>query len=636
LCDDPDKDTDMSNDTPTAAAPANVPDSTALTLAALDAQEAFRSLPIPTNLAEAQQSFSAAVKWHVAVMAFGDKTPARAKAEAHAAQMAATEILKKFEEAAYRERVSGYDLDDLKALDGSVVEILLDAPPNTLFLHNDYLPAPLAAARMFAHFAKTGEMYRRGSAIVEISKSHGMEVLSPTGFRSRLNKRGRKVLAIKKTQTDPPEVFASGKHCGEDQAKVLLGSTEVNLLPEIKLVAAKPLLVELAGELVTTTPGYNPECGVLVTGKGAVRDIPIAEAAAALAGLLRDFNFTGEGDRSRGLAGLVAPAIRMGCLLPGTDALIDAVEADDSQAGKGWRHKLTHAIYGEVTYGVAKRDGGVGSFDESLSAALMSGKPFITLDNLRGELNSTLLEATVTPISSDGRVAVRLPHRGEVMVDASRTLIQITSNGFSSTRDLANRLLIQRLLKQPPDYQYATWEGGNLLAHAALFSDYYLSCVHSVIRYWHANGKRKLPTPHTFKDWVGTLDWIVQSVWAAQPLLTGHAEATGRLANKSLTWLRMLAVAVVREGKAGALSGLKAGELREICERAGILPEGVKPGHEDNQAERAIGVVMAACFRDTDSVVLDGICVTRSQREEYRADHRDHKATKFYTFTRVN
>jgi hypothetical protein len=598
------------------------------------AQDAFKQLAPPANLDEAKAAFGAAMVWRQSLYTgLVNVAPEPMKLEAHNAMMAVREILNRFQDEAAEARAAGYEKDDLAALGSQVMEILLDAPAKTLFLHNDYLPAHLCAARMFRHFATTGEMYRRGSAVVELKKG-SMEVLTSTGFRSRLNKRGRRVVAIKKAQTDAGELFAAPKHCGDDVAKVLLATTEVNVLPEIKLVAAMPLLVEdAAGRLVTTKPGYNADCGVLVTGTAEVREIPIEEAAPRLSHLLCDFKFTADGDRSRALAGLIAPALRMGGLLPG-NALIDAVEADDSQAGKGYRHKLTHAIYGETPYPVTQKEGGVGSLDESFAAAVMSGKPFIALDNLRGNLNSTLLEATVTPISNDGHVAVRLPHRGEVMVDASRTLTQLTSNGFSSTRDLANRLLITRLLKQPPGYTFAAWEGGSLLEHAKQFAAYYLSCVHAVVRYWHAHGKPRLATPHTFKDWVGSLDWIVQSVWGEKPLLTGHGEATERLANKGLSWLRQVAHAVVREGHANAVLGLKASDLREICERAGIPIEGVKPGHEDNQAERAIGVIMASCFREKDWTEIDGIRVTRFERDERREDKRDWRPAKFYTFSK--
>jgi hypothetical protein len=358
--------------------------------------------------------------------------------------------------------------------------------------------------------------------------------------------------------------------------------------------------------------------------------VALPEAAAALKTILRDFQFATRGDEARGLAALIAPALRMGALLSG-DALVDTAEADASQTGKGFKHKVTHAIYGEQPRPVTQKDGGVGSFDESLSTAIMSGAPFIVLDNLRGKLDSKLLEHAITPSTSDGTVAVRVPHRGEVMVDVGRTLFQATSNGFSTTKDFANRLLNTRLLKQPENHRFTEWREGGLLEHIEQHRAAYLSSVYAIVRYWHAHGKPKLTTTHPFKAWVGTLDWIVQNVWGTVPLLEGHAEAVTRISSENLTWLRQLAIAVLQDGKGGR--ELRASELRPICEAAGLLPKGVKPGAEDNQAERAIGLVMATCFRDAEAVSVDGIHVARTERDEKRAQY-DVRPVKFYTFTR--
>jgi hypothetical protein len=532
--------------------------------------------------------------------------------------------------------------DAMRSLDPAVRDVLIQAPPQVLFLHNDSLPANLAAERMFSHLGSTGEMYRRGSAVVELDKGNRMSVLTPTAFRSRLNRRGRKVLAFKKSQTG--SLYPEDKHCGEDVAKVLLAASEVELLPEIKLVVVMPLLVEQAGQLIVTKPGYNHESGVLVTGNAAVRDIAIDEAAAALQDLLRDFQFATPGDKARALAGIIGPAIRMGALISG-NALIDTVEADQSQAGKGTKHQVTHAIYGEQPYPLAQSAGGVGSFDESLGQALISGAPFITLDNLRGNLDSTKLEHAVTPIVADGRVAVRVPHRGEIMVDTGRTLFQATSNGFSSTLDLANRLLITRLIRQPMGYRFTQWPEGGLLKRIRLHAAYYLSCVHAVIRHWHSAGKPKLPTSHSFTEWVGTLDWIVQNVWGVAPLLDGHTSAAARIANPTLSWLRQVAFAVLRENRGGI--ELRAGDLREICERCSLMPEGVKPSSEDNHAERAIGRMMGACFPKLEgstatadalsvqTIDVDGVQVTRIEREEQRAVKQDWRPVKYYVFKKL-
>jgi hypothetical protein len=519
---------------------------------------------------------------------------------------------------------------EMQVLDATVRDTLLRARADVLFLHNNLLPAPVAAARMFSCLGQTGEMYRRGNTVVELDKDNRMAVLTPAAFRSRLNKKGRRILAFERKSGD---VFFADKHCSDDEARVLLNASEVERLPEIKLVVSMPVLVETDGVLRTTQPGYNADCGVLVTSNAAVWDIEINEAVAALLDLLRDFKFATEGDKSRALSGFIGPAIRMGALLGNTNALVHLAEADDSQAGKGFELELIHTIYGEMPRTVVQREGGVGSFDESLSSAMISGAPFIVLDNLRGSLRSTHLEGAITPVSKDKRVAVRIPHRGEVMVDISRMLFQATSNGVSSTIDLANRLLINRIIKKPGDYQYTPWPEGSLLLRAAEHSAYYLSCIHSVVRYWHASGKPRLPSEHTFKDWVGSLDWIVRNVFKGAPLLEGHTSAASRMANPSLTWLRKLALAVLREGKAE--EELRASDIREVCERCDLMPEGVRPGYEENAAERAIGRTLGACFAHGDvapPVEVDGMRIVRTVRPPL---HDKSQSTKFYTFARI-
>jgi hypothetical protein len=519
---------------------------------------------------------------------------------------------------------------EMRVLDATVRDTLLRARPDVLFLHNNLLPAPIAAARMFSHLGETGEMYRRGGTVVELDKNNTMAVISPAAFRSRLNKKGRRIVAFERKQG---VILCDAKHCSDDEARVLLNASEVDRLPEIKLVVSMPVLVETDGVLRTTQPGYNADCGVLVTSNVAVHDVEINQAVAALLDLLRDFKFATEGDKARAISGLIGPAIRMGSLLGNTNALVHLAEADDSQAGKGFELELIHTIYGEKPHTVVQRDGGVGSFDESLSTALIGGKPFVVLDNLRGSLRSTHLEGAITPVSRDKLVAARIPHRGEVMVDISRMLFQATSNGVSSTIDLANRLLINRIIKKPGDYQYTEWPEGSLLLRAEKYSAYYLSCVHSVVRYWHASGKPRLKTEHTFKDWVGSLDWIVQNVFRAAPLLDGHGAAAGRMANASLTWLRRLALAVLREGKAA--QELRASDIREVCERCDLMPEGVKPGWEENAAERAIGRTLGTCFDHGDAappIELDGVRIARIMRPSL---HDRAQTAKFYTFNRI-
>ena len=140
---------------------------------------------------------------------------------------------------------------------------------------------------------------------------------------------------------------------------------------------------------------------------------------------------------------------------------IDVAQADEPQAGKSYRFQLVCSIYGEIPYVVAKRVGGVGSLDESISSALVAGIPFILFDNFRGCLDSPLLETCLRGVR---RVPVRVPHRGEVQVSVAHINWQLSSNGLEGTTDFAKRALISRNYKRAAGYQVATYPEGDILA----------------------------------------------------------------------------------------------------------------------------------------------------------------------------
>lgn len=515
------------------------------------------------------------------------------------------------------------------ALHPTVRVEIISASNDTLFLPNDHLPDNVAAERIFRHLGSTHELFRRGdgaAAVVELNDKRRLSVITPTMLQSRLNERGRKVRSF--SVNDKKDLYHHAKRCGESAAKVMLSALAVRRLPEIKIVTRMPLLIEREGELIVTEPGYNQDSGVLVTGQSQVPTVNLDDARAALAGLLADFHFAEPGDRARALASLISPALRMARLVRG-DALVTAVEADQSQTGKGYLLKLIRALYGEQAPLLTQRSGGVGSLDESLSQAILDGSPFVSLDNLRGALNSPFLEGLLT--AGDDPVLTRVPHRAPVPIDVSRTSLQLTSNGVEGTVDLSKRLLLIRLRMQAAGYRFAKKAEGDILAHVEAHCAYYLACIHAVVRYWHRSGKPELETDHRFRHWVGALDWIVQNVWGAAPLLEGHESALGRIADPALSWLRQLALKVMQAGKGG--QELPTEAIRELCRDCDVMPPNVKIDAADQTVDMAVGRTLKRCFANGDSLLLDGIHVACIMREE-RNTFRTLVPVKRYTFVR--
>jgi len=270
---------------------------------------------------------------------------------------------------------------------------------------------------------------------------------------------------------------------------------------------------------------------------------------------------------------------------------------------------------------VGNKQGGVGSVDESFAAALVSARPFICFDNFRGRMDSQYLEKFLT---WTGHFPCRTPRAPEVMVDSKRFLLQMSSNGLETTRDLANRASICRIRKRV-GYTYR-----DTLRELQSRQPYFLGCVFAVISEWIANGKpRTKDTHHDRREWSQTLDWIVQTVLGCAPLMDGHQAAQERTSNPALSFIRAVALAVAGENRLGV--ALIASELVELCELHAIEIPG-KPADED-RAKRQVGSLCKQVFREGDAVAVDGFTVTRGEKE-YRKPSGDLDTTKNYTFTK--
>jgi hypothetical protein len=351
--------------------------------------------------------------------------------------------------------------------------------------------------------------------------------------------------------------------------------------------------------------------------------VPFEAARTALWEILGDFQFTTPPDKSRAMASLISPCLKMGGWI-NDDFPLDIAEADHSQSGKTYRQKIVQRIYNSKPYAIVPRTGGVGSLDEDVSTALITGRPFILLDNFRGKLDSPTLESA---IRGAGSVSCRIPMKASVTVDCSPFMWQLSTNGAELTRDLANRSIITRIRKHPLSYKFRVFPEGPLESHIIANQGFYLGCVFAVIREWKARG---CPTTdehrHDFRGWCQALDWIVQNLFKLPPLLDGHREEQMRVGNPELQWLRSIILASSTEAHGRDLG---TGDMLTIMEDAGILFPG-NPHSKDDPAQQ-IGRIFGRVFRAAqgDEITVDGFLFTRESKPDY-SDAGGGRTKHFY------
>ncbi len=485
------------------------------------------------------------------------------------------------------------------------------------------------AEALFKRIGPTKTMFMRGGAVVGIIENSGasaIEVIGPAAARSRFECYAAFWVWRAGHNSEPvlkPAIIA------QEMAAALLESEEARtFLPSITGLINCPVIVRADRGFQIVGQGYHPDTGLFITGGRMPSLVQLSKAIESLRELVSEFDFQSPGDRSRALASFITPALKLGGHLHG-NVPADVAEADKSQAGKTYRQKLVAAVYNEIPSLVTCRSGGVGSVDESLNAQLIAGRPFIQLDNFRGRFDSPHIEAFLTAEQS---FPVRVPHCPEVAIDPSRFFVMLTSNGVETTRDFANRGSIVRIRKRER-YTFRRYPEGDLLDHVRACQPDYLGAVFAIVQGWMESGRpHSNETRHDFREWVQTLDWILQNALREAPLMDGHQAAQERVSDPALTFLRKLTLAVAEQNRLG--ESLIASALYEIADSAGVDIPGLREPDED-KGKRMIGTIMARLFKTTSSLSLDGFTVTRHEAETERRDGDGTYTAKTYQFERI-
>lgn len=506
-------------------------------------------------------------------------------------------------------------VDGVAGIDPQAAQEFLTKPKQepdkpTVIVPGGEITITKSAEKLFKAVAPTKKLFNRGGVMVEIAQDqngHCLQIVDAVAAQSRFENHVEFVKRTGKEKLEVPTVIS------EATAEQYLKSEAFHkLMPKINGIVQCPMLIEKDGKLHLVNNGYDETTGYLVINARPVKEegMSLDIALQLLKHLVDNYEFMTPGDRSRALASIITPALKLGGLLKG-HIPVDVAEADQSQAGKTYRQRVIAAVYNQKLAVVTKKEGGVGSMEETFNEHLVAGKTFIQLDNVRGKLNSQLLESFLT---GDGTYIARIPFHSGVQVDPSKFIIFITSNGFEATKDIANRSSIIRIKKRV-GHLFQIYENGNdLLTQVFAWQPLFLGAVFAVIRHWHGQGKpRTKDTRHDFREWSQTLDWIVQHILHEAPLMDGHEEAISRASDPNLTFLRQIVLQVKSRQKLG--QSFSATEIFELCDDAGISVPGIAEGsrHNAETGKKQIGKIMLGLFKEggSDSVTVDDVNVTR-------------------------
>lgn len=471
-----------------------------------------------------------------------------------------------------------------------------------------------AANRLYNKLRTTGWFYVQGTdkQVVQVEIFDGKAFINPVKadeLRGILE-RYFKVKKVATSKKDGEDAITK-KHavCSKDIASALLAHRDRMLLDPLERLVNCPV-IDRNGNICRKGYHRHLNGGTYISG-GNVEDVPLEQAIESIKEIFAEYDFYTPGDRLRAIAMLLSPALAHGDVIK-THFPIDIAEANASQSGKTYRQKVAAAVYNEILHPITKSAWGVAKgIDENLGAKLLSGYTFIQIDNIRGEIDSQILESAITSEYTSVRIAYRPPTN----VRTKGVTFMITSNGVEITPDLANRSIMVRIKKRE-DRRYKDYAEGDLLDHVQAKQGYYLGCVFAVIKEWI---RRERPmdydSRHSFRKWTETLNWITKEFFRTKEekaedidLLFGHEEAQERAADPVLNMVRALALEMQAQGKLG--NYYRVDELLDITIAAMIEIPGKFPQNELGQRLH-FGRLMQRVFKENLETPPDGkaICV---------------------------
>ena len=487
--------------------------------------------------------------------------------------------------------------------------------------------AALALGRLLG---ERREYFHRGGAVVRVTYDENGVPSLQSVKASMLTSAFERVARIVKDRKVKDEVLTEPTVMTEQGAKQILESLDFKeSLPPLKILSPCPVMIRRGDSLVEIS-GYDRRSGVLASGK-KTEAMTVKKARDILNDVLNEFHFASEADRGRALAAMVTPALVFGGILNDKKAM-DLGEADQPQTGKGFRNKITAAIYNQQVKTVTQQKKGVGSMEEMFDSYLVNGANFICLDNLKGKIDSCKIEMFLT----EENYPARVPFLGAVNIDPRRTIVMLTSNKAEMTGDLAKRSSCVRLLHRGRNHNWTAYKEGDILDHIRANQPKYLGAVFSILKAWDKDKQpRSRETRHNFRTWVQTLDYIVQKYLASPPLMQGHTETQERMTNPTINWMRDIMLLIRREGRQN--EWLKTHDLVDIISESEVMVPGLgEDGVLDDENVRkrvlqAMGRKLAICFRAGDELRIDGHIARRNVVE----DPFSQRPTKEYIFEEV-
>ena len=197
-----------------------------------------------------------------------------------------------------------------------------------------------------------------------------------------------------------------------------------------------------------------------------------------------------------------------------------------------------------------------------------------------------------------------------------RFVFQLTSNGFETTPDLANRSCIIRIRKRR-GYKFRRYPEGDLLNNIAANQPRYLDGAYCVAAQWKERGKpgtddigARADFASGRKRWIGFARRFLgcRRLWTATSGSGTRRKSRPQLAASRLPRCR---------GRCRLEESLTASDIVEMSQECALDIPGLASDAVESKAKLRVGTIMGKVFKERNFVECEGFAIQRTEITQY-------------------
>jgi putative DNA primase/helicase len=273
---------------------------------------------------------------------------------------------------------------------------------------------------------------------------------------------------------------------------------------------------------ILSSPGYDPKTQLLLLDPPELPAIPrkptrddALQALETLDGLLEEFPFVDNASRSVALSGLITPVVRGAMPV----APLHAYSAPVAGTGKSYVVDLASAISTGQRAPVIAAGQNDEETEKRLGAALLSGQPVVTIDNVNGRLGGdALCQLIERPV-----VSVRPLGVSKLVRIESRATCFATGNNIQLVGDMTRRVLLCSLDPNMERPELRTFHDNPFEAVLANRGRYIAAALTISSAYMAAGCPGDLPALASFDAWSRVVRSALVWLGRADPIETMEA-----------------------------------------------------------------------------------------------------------------